>query len=120
MLGHNRKSKPTTQVKSECIDLSSCLAKTWKQYDGTVLPGRDVFTHCLIVAKVAQGLIERMPNGFRDKYFPAGSALVAGGHDIGKVSPTFQNKLYKNLTQTPAEIWAKIAHESEQRHSRNN
>ena len=82
------------------------LAKTWRIPDGRVLPGRDVFTHCLIVGTVAQKLINQMPDWLREEFFPEGSALVAACHDDGKVCPTFQHKIYKNLGQTPSEIWS--------------
>ena len=93
---------------SAALPLNACLAKTWRQSDGSVLAGRDVFTHCLIVGQVAQCLIEKMPDWLRDAYFPTGSALVVACHDDGKVSPTFQRKIYANLTQTPTEIWEKV------------
>lgn len=90
------------------LPLNACLAKTWRQLDGSVLAGRDVFTHCLIVGQVAQCLIEQMPEWLRDAFFPKGSALVVACHDDGKVSPTFQRKIYANLTQAPTVIWAQV------------
>jgi CRISPR-associated endonuclease/helicase Cas3 len=90
------------------VPLTACLAKTWRQASGAVLRGRDVYTHCLIVGNVAQALIEKMPIWMREAYFPEGVALVVACHDDVKVSPTFQHKIYKNLTQAPYEIWAVI------------
>jgi CRISPR-associated endonuclease/helicase Cas3 len=87
------------------MPLNKCLAKTWKQPDGSVLAGRDVFTHCLIVGKVAQALIDRMPIWLSDQFFPHGSALLVACHDDGKVSPTFQRKIYINLSSTPSDVW---------------
>ncbi|MEN9945876.1 MAG: hypothetical protein RLZZ293_262, partial [Pseudomonadota bacterium] len=83
------------------VELDLCIAKTVKNSDGVselIVAGRDVYTHCLIVAQVAQHLIERFPNWLREKFFPKGSALIAGCHDLGKVSPSFQKKLYQNLS----------------------
>lgn len=97
--------------KTECIEtrsalaLQDCLAKTWKQHNGKIEAGRDVFIHCLIVGKVAQSLIDKMPDWLRDAFFPSGSALVSACHDDGKVSPTFQRKIYINLSATPEKIW---------------
>jgi len=82
------------------------IAKTWKQPDGSILAGRDVLTHCLIVGQVAQALIDQMPEWLRETHFPKGCALVVACHDDGKISPTFQHKIYKNLSQKPADIWA--------------
>ncbi|SFR51591.1 CRISPR-associated helicase Cas3' [Thiomicrospira sp. ALE5] len=102
-------SEPTHQESCNAVfPLKACLAKTWKQTDGSVLAGRDVFTHCLIVGQVAQSLIEQMPEWLCDAFFPKGSALVVACHDDGKVSPTFQRKIYANLTQIPAERWSSI------------
>lgn len=41
----------------------------------------------------------RMPDWLRDAFFPEGSELIAAAHDIGKVSPTFQKKIYSALSQ---------------------
>ena len=40
-------------------------------------------------------MIARYPAWLGDALFPAGSPLAAASHDIGKVSPTFYNKLMK-------------------------
>jgi len=72
-----------------------CLAKTYMTTDGEKLAGRSVFNHCQIVGFVARELLNRMPNDLRSKLFPAGSELVAAAHDIGKVSPTFQEKILR-------------------------
>lgn len=49
-----------------------------------------MFNHCQIVGEVAKELIQRSPVKY---LFPQGAALTAACHDIGKVSPTFYNKL---------------------------
>lgn len=105
----NKLAELVREIESSALlPLNACLAKTWKQEDSSVLAGRDVYTHCLIVGQVAQTLISQMPEWMREAYFPAGSTLVVACHDDGKVSPTFQYKIYKNLSQTPAEIWPLI------------
>jgi len=63
------------------------------QSDGVTVPGRLVLEHCQIVGEVARALISRFPGSLRDKLFAPGSPLAAACHDIGKVSPTFYNKL---------------------------
>lgn len=81
------------------IPLNQCLAKSRKTNEGTVLPGQLVFNHCQIVGEVARALMKRMPAWLRHELFPEGSELIAGAHDIGKVSPTFQKKIYTALSQ---------------------
>lgn len=72
------------------LPYADCPAKSYLTPDGTVRPGRSVFNHCQIVGEVAGELIRRSPVS---NLFPAGAAFVAACHDIGKVSPTFYNKI---------------------------
>jgi CRISPR-associated endonuclease/helicase Cas3 len=44
-------------------------------------------------------MLLRMPEWLRDALFPEGSELIAAAHDVGKVSPTFQKKIYSALSQ---------------------
>lgn len=64
-----------------------------------MLPGRLVLSHCQIVGEVARAMIMRMPDWLRANLFPDGAELIAAAHDIGKVSPTFQKKIYTALSQ---------------------
>lgn len=73
------------------LPLDQCLAKTF----GDKQQGRKVSEHCQIVGEVAKELITRMPQWLRDDLFPEGSELIASAHDLGKVSPTFQEKIYR-------------------------
>lgn len=98
MLGRHKKKSPES-FEASIIPLSRCLAKSRKMIDNTVLPGRIVLSHCQIVGEVARALIKRMPDWQRVELFPDGSELVAAAHDIGKVSPTFQKKIFTALTQ---------------------
>src|SRR5690606_13022823 len=59
------------------------------------LKGRSVFNHCQIVGEVAKEILSRLPQQFREALFPNGSELAAAAHDIGKVSPTFQEKIFR-------------------------
>jgi CRISPR-associated endonuclease/helicase Cas3 len=87
----------TQNPPTAAIPFQACLAKTYKQPNGNVLPGRTVLNHCHIVGEVARALIARMPIWLRKKFFDEGSELIAAAHDIGKVSPTFQKKIHANL-----------------------
>ena len=79
------------------LALENCLAKSRQLSDGSVRSGRRIVDHCLIVGEVARGMIGRMPLWMRSELFPYGSELVAASHDIGKVSPTFQKKIYSSV-----------------------
>jgi CRISPR-associated endonuclease/helicase Cas3 len=80
---------------SNALQLNDCLAKTYKTISGEKLAGRQVLNHCHIVGEVARELLKRMPDWLTAELFPKGSELIAASHDIGKVSPTFQEKLYR-------------------------
>lgn len=88
-----RCSKPNALL---AIDYKSCPAKTFqRQYDDSTVLGRSVPEHCQIVGEVAKALIKRYPPALRERLFPVDAPFAAACHDIGKVSPTFYNKLRK-------------------------
>lgn len=91
MIGRRVKSNTC----SNALQLNDCLAKTYKTITGEKLAGRQVLNHCQIVGEVARELLNRMPDWLTAELFPKGSELIAASHDIGKVSPTFQEKLYR-------------------------
>lgn len=90
---HRRKSPTPEQRISSAINFAQCPAKTYQRNDGTTVPGRNVLEHCHIVGAVAQRLIEFFPDALQSTLFPPGTPLVAACHDIGKVSPSFVEKL---------------------------
>ena len=55
--------------------LTQYLAKTRKNSDNTVLPGRQVFNHCQIVGEVARAMIKRMPQWMRHTWTPTFAKL---------------------------------------------
>jgi len=79
----------------DALPFTNCPAKTYVRPDGVVVPGRSVAEHCQIVGEVARALIARYPDRLSEALFPPGSPLVAGSHDLGKVSPCFYEKLRK-------------------------
>ncbi|MFA5630516.1 MAG: CRISPR-associated helicase Cas3' [Porticoccaceae bacterium] len=87
------KPKKNTDVTLPQLPYHRCPAKTFYGKSGEVLPGRDVFTHCLIVGEVARELVKRQLFCGSQSLYPCGSHLVPAGHDIGKVSPTFVEKI---------------------------
>jgi CRISPR-associated endonuclease/helicase Cas3 len=82
------------------LELEKCIAKTVKLADGSVKKGVNVTTHCEIVGYVACELIKRQPEWLRSALYPAGSELVAAAHDLGKISPHFQEKIYGATGET--------------------
>ena len=50
----------------------------------------------------------RMPDWLRAEFFPDGAELIAAAHDIGKVSPTFQKKIYSALSQKDVLLLASL------------
>lgn len=81
--------KTTKDVVSTVVRYQECPAKSFDN-NGKTEPGRTVENHCRIVGEVAKELIRRSPvSGL----FPPGAAFTAATHDIGKVSPTFYNKI---------------------------
>jgi CRISPR-associated endonuclease/helicase Cas3 len=82
---------PINKILETALPLEECLAKTY----GEKQTGRQVLNHCQIVGEVACELINRMPEWLCNDLFPKGSELIAACHDIGKVSPTFQEKIYR-------------------------
>jgi len=69
------------------LPYEECWAKTTK--DGK--PGIRVGDHCLNVGCVAEALLALLPPQLQ-KLIPPGAATLAALHDIGKVSPGFQQK----------------------------
>ncbi len=96
MLRQTHRNAQVSHV-SQAMSLKECLAKTRTLYNGNVIAGMDVLNHCIIVGVVARELMERMPSFLVETLFPKGSELIAAAHDLGKVSPTFQEKINQAL-----------------------
>src|SRR5690554_2937145 len=86
-----RKKNSAASIPTSFVSYQNCPAKTFETLDGHKHLGRSVFNHCQIVGEVAKELIRRSAVNY---LFPPGSAFTAATHDIGKVSPTFYNKLH--------------------------
>ncbi|MEK7813204.1 MAG: CRISPR-associated helicase Cas3', partial [Candidatus Desantisbacteria bacterium] len=93
-LGSKNKDSKSSDV--QVIPLKDCLDKTIRLKSGNK-PGVSVETHCHIVGYVARELLSRLPVWLRERLFPDGSELIAAAHDVGKVSPTFQEKIYRDI-----------------------
>lgn len=91
MLGPKNKTEDVVPV----VSYKDCPAKSFNN-NGRTVPGRSVEEHCQIVGEVARELIRRSPVS---DLFPEGAAFTAATHDIGKVSPTFYNKIMNACSQ---------------------
>lgn len=103
-----RIQKPSESSDSSPLPLNRCLAKSRKTDEGAVSPGRLVLSHCHIVGEVARAMMMRMPDWLRAELFPDGAELIAAAHDIGKVSPTFQNKIYSALSRKDMAVLSSV------------
>ncbi|MDO6748453.1 hypothetical protein [Gilvimarinus sp. 1_MG-2023] len=83
--------RPKKKAKAilKTISYRDCPAKSFNN-NGNIIVGRSVESHCQIVGEVAKEVIRRSPVS---DLFPEGAAFAAATHDIGKVSPTFYNKI---------------------------
>lgn len=87
------KPKKSTEIGPNAIPFHLCPAKTFNAESGQIRLGRDVLTHCNIVGETAREIVRRQPRRIAEYLYPDGFPLAAACHDIGKVSPTFVEKL---------------------------
>jgi CRISPR-associated endonuclease/helicase Cas3 len=85
-----RKRDRQLSATDNVIHHEECWAKTTE--DGK--PGISVRNHCLNVGCVAEALLALLPPQLH-KLIPPGAATLAALHDVGKVSPGFQQKCEK-------------------------
>ncbi len=98
--------KKIARQERQALSLEKCLAKTWTPCRPATflncseplqrLPGRSVEEHCLIAHAVAQRLLDCMPHNQR-VLFPKYASRIPLVHDIGKVCPTFLEKIYRAI-----------------------
>lgn len=92
-----RRPRQTGAAEPKCaLPLPCCLAKTRSLPDGRTAAGRSVADHSRIAGAVANMLLERLPDSIRSS-FPSHAAVAPLLHDVGKVCPTFQEKLYRAI-----------------------
>lgn len=94
MYGHRQSVSNATPV----YPFNLCPAKTYQTPNGQIQPGRSVPEHSCIVAAVARALLALYPVHLCNKIFPENAAFAAACHDIGKISPTFFEKLRRHFT----------------------
>lgn len=89
--------KPTvTEVQPLSCD--EVFAKTTVDKNGAICLGQTLLEHCTFVGLVTRELLAWWPDQFR-RWFPRGTDLLTGMHDVGKMTPTFQEKI-RRATET--------------------
>ena len=95
-MGLFKNIKSNHQRMQPIVPLEKCLAKTRLTKVGDKTSGRTVEDHCRIAGAVAALLTERLNLLFPD-LLPQDAFIPALTHDVGKVCPTFQAKIYQAL-----------------------
>jgi len=78
-------------------------AKTYKDQTGQSLPGISVEQHCITAGLVCKEILSYLPSHIKNKFFKGDDiAFIIAAHDIGKISPGFQDLIlgkdtYDNL-----------------------
>lgn len=88
------------------IPFLDCIAKTYNN-NGQILPGRNILDHTQIVGRVAEELVNRFPEHLKP-FFPKQAGFISALHDIGKISPTFQLRLFSAINQKTKDIEDKL------------
>src|SRR5690554_2554922 len=84
---HCRPIKPRLSAIPYCC----CAAKTTPSGK----PGTTVEDHCLYVGRVAEALVALLPESVR-RLLPAAPGLAVSLHDVGKVSPGYELKYFRD------------------------
>ena len=82
---------PKNKTVYKDIDEMECLAKTEKDSGNHSKPGMTVYEHSKLTAQVAEELISNKNVAWED--LKPVMVLLAGLHDVGKISPTFQRQI---------------------------
>lgn len=91
----------TISAQASAIPYTECRAKTCP--DGT--PGTFVYDHCRYVGYVAEVLLTLLPKSICN-LLPKETPFYVSLHDIGKVSPGFEGKYFKDLLKEKGSLWA--------------
>lgn len=89
------RAAPTASRPVPALPPERCLAKTRVLPDGRA-PGRNVEAHCRIAGAVAADLAARL-EAVLPGLLPPGADIPARLHDVGKVYPPFQARLYRSV-----------------------
>lgn len=90
--------KPRNLPQSQtlpALPLQLAYAKTREAPNGETVLGQTVFVHCRTVGLVARAISVYLPEKLRSRWLSE-PAITAALHDVGKVSPSFQEKLRRH------------------------
>lgn len=88
----------------KALEIERCLAKTVVSETGGSVAGLNIEAHCRIVGLVARELGKLLPDLVCKSILPRGFELIAASHDIGKINPHFQAKLYTAINENISKI----------------
>ena len=105
--------KKTDENYPACLKPEECLAKSL--HDG---PGCNVYTHLHVTCSIFR-MLRKIWNGTRkgEFFFPA-AEWCAAFHDIGKMTPAFQDKIYRAIRQAEQLPWTAPIPEQNGGHAR--
>lgn len=95
------------------IRYEQCYAKTTP--DGS--PGLTVYEHCVAVGEIGRVLVNYLPASLK-QIIRQDSGIVAALHDVGKVSPGFQLKYFRNNLSLVCPALADYVNSFETNHAR--
>ena len=96
MFGSSLIKKNNKPMEVEPPSLECIYAKTHIDEE-LVKPGQTLWLHSLISGHIARYLINLYPQNIRDSIFPRGTEFVVSLHDLGKISPSFMLRLFKDV-----------------------
>lgn len=111
-----RRPKLVNDIKCTAVPFRECLAKTRVDDNGAILRGQSVLDHCRIVGNIAQELAEFLPKSVFNSTDKKIVGFLAALHDLGKISPEFQNKLEKAIKKEAPNYLDQAAEEKYQFH----
>ncbi len=106
------RSKGENQREIPGVPFEQCHAKTVRNDS----PGASVLEHCLSVGHIGRILCKYFPDGL-GKAIQVNAGLTAGLHDVGKVSPGFQLKYFRERLVAACPALAKYANGFEANHA---
>lgn len=93
--------KPSKQqiddIKTIPFNLKQCLAKTYI-HEAKCYCGRDILEHSLITGTIAKKILEMKADWLFQETNVGLAYIIAALHDIGKITPLFQCKLYSFIS----------------------